>query len=75
MVSNAAMLRICLRSWQFQIASRISRVWLDDEAGQDMVEYALLAGVISVAGVAVALLIGPYLDSMFLSVIHAWQST
>ncbi|HEX6506043.1 MAG TPA: hypothetical protein VF221_00275 [Chloroflexota bacterium] len=43
------------------------------EEGQDMVEYALLAGILSIASVAVAILIGPYLRNMYGDVLNAWQ--
>jgi Flp pilus assembly pilin Flp len=46
-----------------------------DESGQSVVEYGLLAGVLSIASVAVALLIGPYLNQMYTAILHAWQST
>jgi Flp pilus assembly pilin Flp len=45
------------------------------EEGQDMVEYALLAGVLSIASVAVAVLIGPYLRDMYSDVLNAWKTT
>jgi Flp pilus assembly pilin Flp len=41
------------------------------EDGQDMVEYALLAALISIAAIAVILLIGPILNKVFQDVINA----
>lgn len=42
-----------------------------DESGQDMIEYALLAALISVVAIAVILLIGPYLVNVFQDVVNA----
>ena len=44
------------------------------EEGQDMVEYALLAALISIVAIAVILLVGPYLDNLFQDVINAVNS-
>ena len=48
--------------------------WLEDlferEEGQDMVEYALLAALISIVAIAIILLIGPYLDNLFKDVVN-----
>ena len=41
------------------------------EEGQDMIEYALLAALISVVAVALIILVGPYLDNMFSDVANA----
>jgi pilus assembly protein Flp/PilA len=41
------------------------------EEGQDMIEYALLAALISIVAIAVILLVGPYLDNLFRDVINA----
>jgi pilus assembly protein Flp/PilA len=41
------------------------------EDGQDMIEYALLAALISIVAIAVILLVGPYLDNLFRDVINA----
>jgi pilus assembly protein Flp/PilA len=40
------------------------------EEGQDMVEYALLAALISIVAIAIILLIGPYLDNLFKDVVN-----
>ena len=44
------------------------------EQGQDMVEYALLAALISIVAIAMILLVGPYLDNLFRDVINAINS-
>jgi pilus assembly protein Flp/PilA len=41
------------------------------EEGQDMVEYALLAALISIVAIALIVLIGPYLDNLFKDVANA----
>ncbi len=40
------------------------------EEGQDMVEYALLAALISIVAIAIILLIGPYLKDLFQDVVN-----
>ena len=40
------------------------------EEGQDMIEYALLAALISIVAIAVILLIGPQLNSIFQTVVN-----
>ena len=49
-------------------------VTLAREEGQDMVEYALLAALISIVAIAMIILIGPYLDNLFKDVINAINS-
>jgi Flp pilus assembly pilin Flp len=44
------------------------------EDGQDMIEYALLAAIISVVAIAIVLLIGPYLAYMFKDVVNAFAA-
>lgn len=44
------------------------------EDGQDIVEYAFLAGLISIAAVAVIVLMGPYLQNAFQDIITAVNS-
>ena len=44
------------------------------EEGQDMIEYALLAALISIVAIAIILLVGPYLDNLFGDVINALNS-
>src|SRR5579859_6296319 len=48
---------------------------LQDEAGQDMIEYALLGALISVVAILVILAVGPFLDNFFTLVLNAFQKT
>jgi Flp pilus assembly pilin Flp len=48
---------------------------LTREEGQDMVEYALLAALISIVAIAIILLVGPYLDNLFNDVVNALKTT
>ena len=48
------------------LIARLSR----REEGQDMVEYALLAALISIVAIAIILLIGPYLDNLFEDIVN-----
>ena len=41
------------------------------EEGQDMVEYALLAALISIVAIAIIILVGPYLKDLFQDVVNA----
>jgi Flp pilus assembly pilin Flp len=43
---------------------------LDREEGQDMIEYALLAALISIVAIAVVILIGPYIGDVFQDVVN-----
>jgi Flp pilus assembly pilin Flp len=45
------------------------------EEGQDMVEYALLAALISIVAIAIILLLGPYLQDLFQDVVNSLAST
>jgi Flp pilus assembly pilin Flp len=45
--------------------------FFEREEGQDMIEYALLAALISIVAIAIILLIGPYLDNLFADVVNA----
>src|SRR5947209_664514 len=47
---------------------------LEREEGQDMIEYALLAALISIVAIAVILLVGPYLRNLFQDVVNALDS-
>lgn len=40
------------------------------EEGQDMVEYALLAALISIVAIAIIVLVGPYLKDLFQDVVN-----
>ena len=44
------------------------------EEGQDMVEYALLAALISIVAIAIIVLIGPYLKDLFQDVVNGLNS-
>ena len=46
-----------------------------DEEGQDMIEYALLAALISIVAIALILLVGPYIDNLFSDVTNALKKT
>ena len=48
---------------------------LEREEGQDMIEYALLAALISIVAIAIILLIGPYLKNLFQDVVNALGTT
>ena len=45
------------------------------EEGQDMIEYALLAALISIVAIVIILLIGPYLDSLFQDIVNGLKGT
>jgi pilus assembly protein Flp/PilA len=59
------------RSALWEIAAR----FVNREEGQDMIEYALLAALISIVAIAIILLIGPYLDNLFRDVVNALGTT
>ncbi|HZU14470.1 MAG TPA: Flp family type IVb pilin [Chloroflexota bacterium] len=44
------------------------------EEGQDMIEYALLAALISIVAIAIIILIGPYLQDVFQDVVNGLNS-
>lgn len=49
------------------------RNWLRvDDEGQDMIEYALLAALISIAAIAIIVLVGPSLQNMFQDVVNGF---
>ena len=54
---------------QITIANLVERL-TNREEGQDMIEYALLAALISIVAIAVILLIGPQLNSVFQTVVN-----
>ena len=58
-----------IRQFRNVIAGLFSR-----EEGQDMIEYALLAALISIVAIAIIVLLGPYLDNLFKDVINALNS-
>ena len=44
------------------------------ESGQDMVEYALLAALISIVAIGIIILIGPYLLNLFQDIVNGLGS-
>ena len=44
---------------------------LDEESGQGMIEYGLLVALISIAALAVIVLVGPQLTTIFGNVVNA----
>jgi pilus assembly protein Flp/PilA len=58
---------------QLKIHDLIDRLTTREE-GQDMVEYALLAALISIVAIAIILLIGPYLKNLFQDVVNGLGS-
>lgn len=44
------------------------------EEGQDMIEYALLAALISIVAIAIIILVGPYLKDLFQDVVNGLGS-
>lgn len=48
---------------------------LNREEGQDMIEYALLAALISIVAIVMILAIGPYIQNTFQDVANALAST
>lgn len=59
---------------QLRIQDAIARLLNREEEGQDMIEYALLAALISIVAIAVIVLIGPYLKNLFQDVVNALGS-
>src|SRR5438067_2183195 len=47
---------------------------LESEEGQDMIEYALLAALISIVAIAIIILVGPYLKNLFQDVVNGLAS-
>jgi Flp pilus assembly pilin Flp len=64
--------------WLMGVYRRVRRAtreyFLDHEEGQSMVEYALVATLISIVAVTVILLFGPYLDNLFGDVVNGLSS-
>lgn len=63
-------LRGILEQFQTLLASLTNR-----EEGQDMIEYALLAALISIVAIVIILLVGPYLDNLFQDIVNALGTT
>jgi pilus assembly protein Flp/PilA len=57
-------------SGQLKLREMIERL-TNREEGQDMIEYALLAALISIVAIAIIVLIGPFLKSLFQDVVNA----
>ena len=47
----------------------------EQEEGQDMIEYALLAALISIVAIVMILAVGPYIQQTFQDVANALAST
>ena len=58
---------------QLKLQALIARM-TEREEGQDMIEYALLAALISIVAIAIIVLIGPYLKDLFQDVVNALGS-
>ena len=54
---------------QLKLREMIERL-VTREEGQDMVEYALLAALISIVAIAIIVLVGPYLKDLFQDVVN-----
>jgi Flp pilus assembly pilin Flp len=54
---------------------RLVQVLSGQEEGQDMVEYALLAALISIVAIGIIVLLGPYIKDLFEDVINALNQT
>jgi pilus assembly protein Flp/PilA len=59
---------------QLKLRELIQKV-TDREEGQDMVEYALLAALISIVAIAIILLLGPYIKNLFQDVVNSLATT
>jgi pilus assembly protein Flp/PilA len=66
-MTQLVMAQMRLRDWIRRFTER--------EEGQDMIEYALLAALISIVAIAVIILIGPYLKNLFQDVVNGLAST
>lgn len=60
---------------EFAIAQQLKlrelvEILFEREEGQDMVEYALLAALISIVAIAIIVLVGPYLKDLFQDVVN-----
>ena len=59
---------------QLKLQEMVQRVSQREE-GQDMIEYALLAALISIVAIAIIILIGPYLKDLFQDVVNGLGNT
>ena len=62
-MSHLVATQLRLRAWIESLAER--------EEGQDMIEYALLAALISIVAIAIIILVGPYIKNLFQDVVNA----
>ena len=60
-----------VQMWLRNVLATLGR----DEEGQDMIEYALLAALISIVAIVMILAIGPYIQNTFQDVANALKST
>jgi pilus assembly protein Flp/PilA len=61
---------VTVQMWLRDVLATLSR----DEEGQDMIEYALLAALISIVAIVMILAIGPYIQNTFKDVANALAS-
>ncbi|GAC1523567.1 MAG: hypothetical protein NVS2B16_31860 [Chloroflexota bacterium] len=66
MIQYATELQLTLRDLVERLTKR--------EEGQDMIEYALLAALISIVAIAIIIALGPYIKNLFQDVINALNS-
>jgi pilus assembly protein Flp/PilA len=67
MTTQVVTAQIRIRQWLEELFTR-------DEEGQDMIEYALLAALISIVAIGIILLVGPYLKNLFQDVVNGLNS-
>ena len=60
-------------TWQLKLRETFAAL-LQPEEGQDMIEYALLAALISIVAIAIIVLVGPYLKDLFQDVVNGLGS-
>lgn len=58
---------------QVRLQELVERLF-NREEGQDMIEYALLAALISIVAIAIIILVGPYLKNLFQDVVNGLGS-
>ena len=63
-----------LMAQQTRLWTLVSGPVRKDEEGQDMIEYALLAALISIVAIVMILAIGPYIQNTFQDVANALKS-
>ncbi len=61
---------VLVTAGQLKLREMVERL-TNREEGQDMVEYALLAALISIVAIAIIVLIGPFLKDLFQDVVNA----